>query len=338
METSRTYPVVTPDKAPSRPRPEWQRGQTLVVVAVMLVVLIAFLGLVIDGGNVYAQRRQLQNAADAAALAGARCLAAGQGQATAAAVARQYAASNGADHCIPTTEPYTVTATVSKRVPTFFARIVGVPEVPVSAVAAAAYFKPQGYGNLLPLTILNSFWVTGTEYTIWIGDNEGTPLGTSETRGWLNIDGGQSGTDELTCFVCPDCPSAPTWSLDDLPFWVNSSPGLSNAGVQELASCHSSFKKEEMPDDDPRRDVLMPLFDDTCYPGESCWDDSLGNGQMNYRIVGFAMFHITDVKYQGDPKTISGYFLDKYVRDGEDELPSDELGSENGMSVVRLVR
>ena len=51
-----------------------ERGVTLIFVAVCMVGLLALVGLVIDGGNAYAQRRQMQNAADSAALAGANAL------------------------------------------------------------------------------------------------------------------------------------------------------------------------------------------------------------------------------------------------------------------------
>jgi Flp pilus assembly protein TadG len=47
------------------------RGQVLVIVGVALLVLIAMIGLVLDGGSAYAQRRSQQNASDLAALAGA---------------------------------------------------------------------------------------------------------------------------------------------------------------------------------------------------------------------------------------------------------------------------
>ena len=46
-------------------------GQALVMVAVMMVGLVSVVGLVSDGGLVFAQRRDLQNAADAAAAAAA---------------------------------------------------------------------------------------------------------------------------------------------------------------------------------------------------------------------------------------------------------------------------
>jgi uncharacterized membrane protein len=49
-----------------------QAGQVLVQVALMMVVLLGFLALAVDVSQVYLKRRQLQNAADAGALEGAR--------------------------------------------------------------------------------------------------------------------------------------------------------------------------------------------------------------------------------------------------------------------------
>jgi hypothetical protein len=46
----------------------------MVIIAIVLVALMAFAGLAIDGGRLFANRRQTQNAADTAALAGANVL------------------------------------------------------------------------------------------------------------------------------------------------------------------------------------------------------------------------------------------------------------------------
>ncbi|HEX6351269.1 MAG TPA: pilus assembly protein TadG-related protein [Candidatus Dormibacteraeota bacterium] len=54
-----------------RARSVSQSGQAIVLVAVCLVVLFGFLGLAIDGGRAYLDRRELQAAVDAAALAAA---------------------------------------------------------------------------------------------------------------------------------------------------------------------------------------------------------------------------------------------------------------------------
>jgi Flp pilus assembly protein TadG len=45
-------------------------GQAIVIVALSMVALLSFVGLAIDGGRYYAQRRSAQNAADMASLAG----------------------------------------------------------------------------------------------------------------------------------------------------------------------------------------------------------------------------------------------------------------------------
>lgn len=50
------------------------KGMALVYVALTIVVLIAFVGIAVDIGYMYVAKGQLQNAADAAALAGARRL------------------------------------------------------------------------------------------------------------------------------------------------------------------------------------------------------------------------------------------------------------------------
>ena len=52
-----------------------QRGQTLVMFVLAFTAIALMIGLVIDGGYGMAQRRQAQNAADFAALAGARIIA-----------------------------------------------------------------------------------------------------------------------------------------------------------------------------------------------------------------------------------------------------------------------
>src|SRR5260370_38740061 len=51
-----------------------QSGQAVVLLGVAVVVLTAILALALDGGGIYLDRRQLQNAADSAALAGAELL------------------------------------------------------------------------------------------------------------------------------------------------------------------------------------------------------------------------------------------------------------------------
>lgn len=52
-----------------------ERGQSILIIALVMVGLIAFMGLAVDGGNLFMQRRRAQNAADSSVLAGTRVLA-----------------------------------------------------------------------------------------------------------------------------------------------------------------------------------------------------------------------------------------------------------------------
>ncbi len=88
-------------------RPRDARGQVLVMVSILLVILLAFTGLAIDVGRQAAEHRHIQTAADAAALAACRSLIDGASDNAAAEDARQTARVN-LEH-----SPAGATATVS---------------------------------------------------------------------------------------------------------------------------------------------------------------------------------------------------------------------------------
>ena len=73
-------------------------GQIIVIFALGLVAMIAMVGLVLDGGSTFAQRRGQQNAADLAALAGANDFLISGSEDSATAVARSVAGQNGYPH------------------------------------------------------------------------------------------------------------------------------------------------------------------------------------------------------------------------------------------------
>ncbi len=75
-------------------RTDAARGQVLVIFALVIVILLAFAGVAIDIGRVVAERRYVQTAADAGALAACRALIAGETDATAASEANQVALAN----------------------------------------------------------------------------------------------------------------------------------------------------------------------------------------------------------------------------------------------------
>ena len=86
------YPAVI------NPQDREERGQVIVIFALALVALVGMVGLVLDGGSAFAQRRSEQNAADLAALAAANDLIVNQGSADWLTTARTIAEENGFKH------------------------------------------------------------------------------------------------------------------------------------------------------------------------------------------------------------------------------------------------
>jgi hypothetical protein len=158
-----------------------EEAQTLVQVALALVMLIAFLALAVDVGHIYAERRRMQNAADAGALAGAReiCLLPQACGGDWYACAWDYAVNrNGAQTADISRVAWTVTVVARETTDTFFAGIIGIPTVNVGAVASAACGEARSACGLWPIGFDLSRWEElfeagcNTPFYVWAGQNE----------------------------------------------------------------------------------------------------------------------------------------------------------------------
>jgi hypothetical protein len=129
-----------------------QRGQVLVLVALSLLALLAFVALAIDGGHIYRERRLMQNAADAGALAGAYELCYGS-ESQIEPAALEYAIDrNGAELAHVTVQDLlTVTVVTTETVETYFAGLLGFNEVDVQADASAVCGKAEAAGLVWPI-------------------------------------------------------------------------------------------------------------------------------------------------------------------------------------------
>jgi len=166
--------------APTRRRPNTRRpapGQALVIFALSSLVLLGALGLAIDGGYDYIQRRGMQNAADAAALAGAGAISRNQTDTQVRQAVLDAAARNGVTDatnvtCTFITNDYNaitnttgttqacssggvamssftanftgVLVGTTERHQTFFFRALGITQSGASATAAARVERPVG--------------------------------------------------------------------------------------------------------------------------------------------------------------------------------------------------
>lgn len=121
-------------------RRQSEQGQYLAQFVLILPLLIAFMGLVIDIGNAYAHQRMAQNAADAAAAAGGMVLYS-QGATAAEASARYYAGLHGyRDKAVEVTWPtQCIRVQVTENVAPIFVSLVWQGTFPVQAVAQGCY-------------------------------------------------------------------------------------------------------------------------------------------------------------------------------------------------------
>lgn len=115
-------------------------GQALILVTLLMVVLLGFASLVVDLGTLYVTKAKLQNAADAAALAGAKDL---PNVDTAKNTAIVYAVKNGmkaTDIVAVTPDPSDTTkieVVCTRSVPRIFAVFLSDKDTDVSARAVA---------------------------------------------------------------------------------------------------------------------------------------------------------------------------------------------------------
>ena len=172
------------------------------------MTLLLFVALAIEAGHLYSERRRMQNAADAGALAGVRELCLGSAAPTAVAVARTYAVTkNGATWATPVASGQSLSVNALENVNLFFGGLGGI--VPVSmTVGASAQARCQSTtGGCLtwPITVeerhsTQCHWPRADGSTIYITfdnfdcdppkyvcDNIFSGGDASSQRGWYSV-------------------------------------------------------------------------------------------------------------------------------------------------------
>lgn len=142
-----------------------EKGAITVIVAMSLVVLLGMTSLVTDVGYLYFRKRNLQNAADAAALAAA--WEALDGSSMARDEAEKYVTAHGLDPATNIREFLVSGATVSVELEAeedlFFARVLGFQQ---STVVAKAVATLDFEGSIIPLASLEESFVVGDYYLL----------------------------------------------------------------------------------------------------------------------------------------------------------------------------
>ncbi|MEZ4831783.1 MAG: pilus assembly protein TadG-related protein [Caldilineaceae bacterium] len=275
-----------------------ESGQSMVVAALFMIAFIGMLGLVIDMGMGYAKYRQMQTAADTAALAATRELALGNGDAAAIDRITQTLLANGADVDL---SEYTLTedhaeVTARTRYTPAFTPIFGLTEIPVNAAADAQYGRQAQSGDLLPFAVDQDLWVLDQEVNIWIGET-----GPGGNFGWVHW-GGQSQSSSVL-----------RANIDD-----TSNSGVVTIGDQIAGKTGVSISSVRGSLNNRVGEVIDVFFYDP--------DEITGSGaNLRYTVTGFGKFRVTGVTVRGRSQ-IRGYFEQSVVLGGK-IIPGMTLGS-----------
>jgi hypothetical protein len=310
-----------------------ERGASAVIVALLMIPLIGFAAIAVDIAAVYSEKQQLQNGADAAALAiGHDCAegSCGDSQGT----AETYTAANydeaGSSRGTPVVAFGTneVTVTNPGTQSHWFAPILGSDSTDVDASATVRWGAPGGGTAVLPLAFS---WCAFEQQT-----GGGVPTG---------------GTPQIIDFTKADTTEGCTGPSNlEVPggfAWLDTDPGVCGATTTMDGIAYSSTGNSVPSDCTPDylrgligQTVLLPLFDDEGGTGNNAW----------YQIYGYAAFTLTGYNFAGQYKStpapscggsgssgrcIEGFFT-QYV-DSTDDFDYDPTAPDLGGRVVQLV-
>jgi len=304
-----------------RLNPRDERGAVAIVIALVMVVLLGFAAIAVDVSAMWAEKRQLQNGADAGALAIAQdCAKKACGSPS--ATAQDYATLNrtvGDPHAsILELTSSKVKVKVEDPHENWFAQVIGGgPDKRISATAVAKWGNPSK-GGTFPLTFSYCAWQqqTGglestTEQIIHLSKHTGSdctgPSGNALPGGFGWVDPNDGSCEESSV----------------IDGWYSSSTGNTPPSGCSASDFDALIGQT----------ILVPVFDQDTGTG--------GNGK--YHIYGYAAFTFTGYYFSGtykgtricsgNDRCISGYFT-RYV--DLNEVLELGPGPDLGASIITL--
>ena len=330
-----------------------QSGQVLVMFAVLAAVLIGLVALVTDVGLILHERRQLQNTADAAALAGAIELPAST--VLADSKAREWAEKNGidlgaGDELTISVDPIEnqVSVEVERESSFLFGRVLGLTVIDVHASATAQMGSPAALSNVLPFGVPEDALNYGGPTVLKYDSNNPT----NGNFGSLRIDGNGAnvheqsikyGTENAICAISQAACDDPIVSTQTGNLIGASRDGFTYRFDNTSADC-DEFGEVLIPQGDGTyrvngpcnpfsgsseslRLVLVPVIDGFC------------NGSCDVTIQYFAVMFLegfNSTQCTGNSCEVTGTFV-KAVVDPHNDALLGAYDPQSGVHFVRLV-
>ncbi|WP_385899723.1 pilus assembly protein TadG-related protein [Tessaracoccus sp. O5.2] len=297
-----------------------ERGAVAITVALLMVSLVGFTAIAVDVGALWMDRKELQNGADAAALALAQSCAEGACEADEPGMASSYATGNKRDDNVTVTGithgSSSVTVDVASERNHWFAPIIGHDSLEVTASATASW-GGIGAGLVSPFTvsICHLADVTGGTSVKMIikGDKVDCVAGNPPHT----VPGGMNWLDTAGSADCTVMTSVDGWA-----------PGNAGNDGPNNSNCNSLLTNMV------GEEILIPLF-----------DEAKGTGGGSYHIVGFAVLLVSDYclnkgfgwyggadKCTGAERSVTGTFVKRV------NLASEVGGPNYGATAVQLTQ
>lgn len=308
--------------ANDRPR---ERGQILVLFALGLMAMVAMVGLVLDGGDTFNQRRGEQNGADLAAVAGANAYMNTYNSTsgtTAVKVTAATAAASSAATTFATTNGYTtgvagatvassvtllsagaeVRVNITKPHQNSFSRVVGFSSWDVSVTAAAqAFVVDTGAGAAPWLMSIDAFNQDGSpiydvNHPHAFGDSNGDVPDSATDIAWTDFNGNNNvNTSEVSGILSGS--NVVTATFDFGQYLGQHNQGNHTALYGDVQQYLAQPQPHTVP---------VPIVgpgNPTCAYGPP--------GHTDGCFYGWALFVVTGAS-GGSSKTITGYFLSDF--------------------------
>lgn len=278
---------------------ESQKGAATIMVAVLMVALMGCAALAVDVGAMYAEKAQLQNGADAAALAiGGDCAKAtcGNSTATGDSFANRNAndGSSGANVTFPTSSSVRVVTKARASGSTtdgfslFFARVLGIDSAQIPATAVASWGTPSK-GTVLPWTVSECLY---KKYL--------SPSQLSQLNSTGNFTGDPIPTHILMRYdsntpTVPGCAAQNGYQPGGFGWLDTDTDCTTNI---DLALNVDGQPGNHFPNDSACDALLATLLDEPALI--PLYNSATGNGNNAiYSLVGFAAFKVTGYRFSG---------------------------------------
>ena len=313
-----------------------ESGQSMLLLAMMLSVLMGFAALVIDVGMMTIERARIQGAADAAALAGARMLPGNPNAAIDDAAA--YAALNGINEGEIAAINVTTTGSANdtlqieleRDVAFGFARVLGLYGATVSVSATAHTGGVVGAGKLAPFAVEESVFAglgqgdsTTLKYNATNGDNGNfLPLALDAPGASEYEENVKFGSDQLLCSVGSETEQCASVAQTEPGNMI----GATRSALQWIfgqtdTACDSYGEVFTEHEYDESRLALVPQCNRFTSPTAESYRlilvpiiDELCTGRCDVTILGFGLFFIESYSCGGSGQGNSCDLVGRYAQ------------------------